>query len=88
MTTDPDVLFLKLLNGRMTKIPLEVALLIKVGAGPEATSSNVTPVLLDWYDLEKELIMVFEGGKNNIDLDVYLSNRRERICESDIKVSE
>nr|XP_004565952.2 serine/threonine-protein kinase pim-2-like [Maylandia zebra] len=75
-----------LLNGRMTKIPLEVALLIKVGAGPEATSSNVTPVLLDWYDLEKELIMVFEGGKNNIDLDVYLSNRRERICESDIKV--
>ncbi|XP_039901635.1 serine/threonine-protein kinase pim-2-like isoform X2 [Simochromis diagramma] len=74
-----------LLNGRMTKIPLEVALLIKVGAGPEATSSNVTPVLLDWYDLEKELIMVFEGGKNNIDLDVYLSNRRERICESDIK---
>ncbi|XP_039879529.1 serine/threonine-protein kinase pim-2-like [Simochromis diagramma] len=29
--------------------------------------------------------MVFEGGKNNIDLDVYLSNRRERICESDIK---
>lgn len=63
MTTDPDVLFLKLLNGRMTKIPLEVALLIKVGAGPEATSSNVTPVLLDWYDLEKELIMVFEGAK-------------------------
>lgn len=60
----------------MTKIPLEVA------------SSNVTSVLLDWYDLEKELIMVFEGGKNNKDLEVYLSKRRTFLCESDIKVSE
>uniref|UniRef100_A0A669EG96 non-specific serine/threonine protein kinase n=1 Tax=Oreochromis niloticus TaxID=8128 RepID=A0A669EG96_ORENI len=74
-----------LLNGEKTKIPMEVALLIKVGAGPEATSSNVTPVLLDWYDLEKELVMVFEGSKNNIDLEVYLLKRREMICESDIK---
>lgn len=49
----------------MTEIPKEVALLIKVGAGPEATSSNVTPALNDWYDLEDELIMVFERPKKH-----------------------
>lgn len=88
MNTDLDVLFLKLLNGKMTKIPKEVALLIKVGAGPEATSSNVTPILIDWYDLEDELIMVFERPKENIDLEAYLANRRTFVHEREVKVSE
>ncbi|CAI5637618.1 unnamed protein product [Oreochromis niloticus] len=75
-----------LLNGKMTKIPKEVALLIKVGAGPEATSSNVTPILIDWYDLEDELIMVFERPKENIDLEAYLANRRTFVHEREVKV--
>lgn len=49
----------------MTKVPVEVALLMKVGAGPQNTSSNVTPVLLEWFDSVNELIMVFERQKKN-----------------------
>lgn len=47
----------------MTKVPVEVALLMKVVAGPQNTSSNVTPVLLEWLDSVNELIMVFERQK-------------------------
>lgn len=72
----------------MTKVPVEVALLMKVGARPQNTSSNVTPVLLEWLDSVNELIMVFERWKKNIDLDVYLQCRNRFLHESEIKVSE
>ncbi|KAM7386119.1 hypothetical protein PAMA_008977 [Pampus argenteus] len=49
-----------LLNEKLSKVPREVALLIAVGAGPDATTSDVTPVLLEWYDLDEELILVLE----------------------------
>lgn len=78
---------LKLLNGKMTKGPVEVALLMKVGAGPQTTSSNVTPVLLEWFDSVNEL-MVFERQKKNVDLDVYLQSRNRFLHESEVKVSE
>uniref|UniRef100_A0A3P9BNJ0 Serine/threonine-protein kinase 1 n=1 Tax=Maylandia zebra TaxID=106582 RepID=A0A3P9BNJ0_9CICH len=47
-------------NGKSTDVPLEVALLIQVGAGPHDTESSITPLLLDWFDLEDELIMHLE----------------------------
>lgn len=72
----------------MTKVPVEVALLMKVGAGPQSTSSNVTPVLLEWLDSVNELIMVFERQKKTIDLDVYLQCRNRFLHESEVKVSE
>uniref|UniRef100_A0A3P9BMQ8 Serine/threonine-protein kinase 1 n=1 Tax=Maylandia zebra TaxID=106582 RepID=A0A3P9BMQ8_9CICH len=59
-------------NGKSTDVPLEVALLIQVGAGPHDTESSITPLLLDWFDLEDELIMVFEKPENCMDLDNYL----------------
>ncbi|XP_026034253.1 serine/threonine-protein kinase pim-2-like [Astatotilapia calliptera] len=74
-----------LLNGKMTKVPVEVALLMKVGAGPQNTSSNVTPVLLEWLDSVNELIMVFERQKKTIDLDVYLQCRNRFLHESEVK---
>ncbi|XP_063344764.1 serine/threonine-protein kinase pim-2-like [Pelmatolapia mariae] len=74
-----------LLNDKMTKVPVEVALLMKVGAGPQNTSSNVTPVLLEWFDSVNELIMVFERQKKNIDLDVYLQCRNRFLHESEVK---
>ncbi|CAI5651788.1 unnamed protein product [Oreochromis niloticus] len=74
-----------LLNGKMTKGPVEVALLMKVGAGPQTTSSNVTPVLLEWFDSVNEL-MVFERQKKNVDLDVYLQSRNRFLHESEVKV--
>lgn len=72
----------------MTKVPVEVALLMKVVAGPQNTSSNVTPVLLEWLDSVNELIMVFERQKKNIKLDVYLQCRNRFLHESEVKVSE
>ncbi|XP_026003046.1 serine/threonine-protein kinase pim-2-like [Astatotilapia calliptera] len=73
-------------NGKSTDVPLEVALLIQVGAGPHDTESSITPLLLDWFDLEDELIMVFEKPENCMDLDNYLKTTDKPLSETHVKV--
>ncbi|KAM7386122.1 hypothetical protein PAMA_008980 [Pampus argenteus] len=63
------------LNEKMSNVPREVALLIAVGAGPDATTSNITPVLLEWYDLDEELILVLERPVPCMDLTEYINRR-------------
>uniref|UniRef100_A0A3P9BI90 Serine/threonine-protein kinase 1 n=1 Tax=Maylandia zebra TaxID=106582 RepID=A0A3P9BI90_9CICH len=75
-------------NGKSTDVPLEVALLIQVGAGPHDTESSITPLLLDWFDLEDELIMVFEKPENCMDLDNYLKTTDKPLSETHVKVSD
>lgn len=48
----------EILNGKLTLVPLEVALLFRVGALVE--DNDVTPALLDWYSLGSLIIMVME----------------------------
>ncbi|XP_067373236.1 serine/threonine-protein kinase pim-1-like [Channa argus] len=79
-------LFLQILNENMSGVPVEVALLIKLGAGPEAESSNVTPALLDWFDLEDELILVFERPACSMDLVGHISSRPENLTEEEVKI--
>ncbi|XP_067463172.1 serine/threonine-protein kinase pim-1-like isoform X1 [Thunnus thynnus] len=63
------------LKEKMSNVPLEVALLIAVGAGPDSTASTITPVLLDWFDLDEELIMVLERPVPCMDLIDYFEQR-------------
>uniref|UniRef100_A0A3Q4GDD6 Serine/threonine-protein kinase 1 n=1 Tax=Neolamprologus brichardi TaxID=32507 RepID=A0A3Q4GDD6_NEOBR len=74
--------------GKSTDVPLEVALLIQVGAGPHDRESSITPLLLDWFDLEDELIMVFEKPENCMDLNKYLETTDKPLSETRVKVSD
>ncbi|KAK2839404.1 hypothetical protein Q5P01_013144 [Channa striata] len=75
----------QVLSEKMSAVPVEVALLIKVGAGPESKSSSVTPALLDWFDLEDELILVFERPACSMNLVDYISSRQDKLAEEEVK---
>ncbi|KAK7938910.1 hypothetical protein WMY93_002236 [Mugilogobius chulae] len=62
-------------------VPVEVELLRLVGACSD--SCSVTPVLLDWYDLGNELILVFERPEPCMDLEDYLECLRPNDMDCD-----
>ncbi|XP_072233452.1 serine/threonine-protein kinase pim-2-like [Leuresthes tenuis] len=76
----------KVLNGKMSDVPLEVEMLIQVGAAPQEQSSSTTPALLDWFDGEDELILVFERTNPCMDLLDYLNWKLVRRPEREVKV--
>ncbi|KAK7938483.1 hypothetical protein WMY93_001809 [Mugilogobius chulae] len=59
-------------NMLLNPSPLEVRLLDYLGAGVGDDSSHITPVLLDWYDLGNEVVLVFERPEPCMDLEEYL----------------
>ncbi|XP_030576614.1 serine/threonine-protein kinase pim-2-like [Archocentrus centrarchus] len=48
------------LNGKTSMVPLEVLLMTKVGGGPASEGTSAAVSLLDWYDLEQEVLLVME----------------------------
>uniref|UniRef100_A0A8C2X883 non-specific serine/threonine protein kinase n=1 Tax=Cyclopterus lumpus TaxID=8103 RepID=A0A8C2X883_CYCLU len=52
------------------KIPMEVAVLRKLGAGSEQHSASID--LLDWYVVDEELILVLERPMPAVDLFDYI----------------
>ncbi|XP_072301483.1 serine/threonine-protein kinase pim-1-like [Eucyclogobius newberryi] len=68
-------------NGAMCRLPLEVSLLIQVGAGPDSSGSNITPLLLDWYDLGSEIVLVIERPEPCVDLVDYLRSQETNVLE-------
>uniref|UniRef100_A0A8C4ERI4 non-specific serine/threonine protein kinase n=1 Tax=Dicentrarchus labrax TaxID=13489 RepID=A0A8C4ERI4_DICLA len=72
-----------LLDGRMCKVPLEVALLLKVQSAAAGTSAAVA--LLDWYDLDQELILVLERPVPCMDLIDYMETRGSHLQENEAK---
>ncbi|KAK7940187.1 hypothetical protein WMY93_003513 [Mugilogobius chulae] len=59
-------------NGFGRLVPWEVYLLCRIGAGPNSFSSTVTPVLLDWFDLGNEVVLVLERPNNCMNLEEYM----------------
>ncbi|CAL9702759.1 unnamed protein product [Knipowitschia caucasica] len=57
---------------RVVKIPREVYMLVRVGAGPDSAGSIVTPRLLDWYDSGEAIILVIERPMPCVDLLEYV----------------
>lgn len=69
------------------KMPSEVAILLLLEAdrnGSEASSAPIT--LLDWYELEQEIILVMERPVSSIDLFQYVINSGSSISEQEAKV--
>ncbi|KAF3703760.1 Serine/threonine-protein kinase pim-2 [Channa argus] len=59
------------LNGVMCQVPIEVLLLLKV-AGPESVGRTGVVSILDWYDLEQEVLVIMERPVPSVDLLNYL----------------
>uniref|UniRef100_UPI0037E7197B serine/threonine-protein kinase pim-2-like n=1 Tax=Semicossyphus pulcher TaxID=241346 RepID=UPI0037E7197B len=74
---------LPLLDGENSMVPLEVALLLKVKPPAAETSAIVT--LLDWYDLDRDLILVLERPVPCCDLYDYVESRGSSLQEHEAK---
>ncbi|XP_055006492.1 serine/threonine-protein kinase pim-1-like [Boleophthalmus pectinirostris] len=48
------------MDGSSVRLPKEVYVLIRAGASPTSSDSRVTPQLLDWYELDQEIVLVLE----------------------------
>lgn len=65
-------------------MPLEVALLIKVGA---RGNTNVTPLLLDWCNMGETIVIVIERPDPCLDLVMYVNSLKHKMKETEAKVS-
>ncbi|KAI3377019.1 hypothetical protein L3Q82_000041 [Scortum barcoo] len=73
---------IKLVNGKLRMVPLEVALMLKIQM--EGDSAAVT--LLDWYDLSLEVILVLERPVPCVDLVDYANSRMSPLPEHEAKI--
>uniref|UniRef100_A0A3Q3FTX8 non-specific serine/threonine protein kinase n=1 Tax=Labrus bergylta TaxID=56723 RepID=A0A3Q3FTX8_9LABR len=74
----------KLLDGEISMVPLEVVLMLKVK--PAASGTRAAVALLDWYDLDDELILVLERPVPCCDLIDYMNSRGSGLQEHEAKV--
>ncbi|XP_030574926.1 serine/threonine-protein kinase pim-2-like [Archocentrus centrarchus] len=59
-------------NGRTCIIPLEAFLMLKLGAGAASVGTCAAVSILDWYELEQEVLLVIERPVPCVDLLNYL----------------
>lgn len=75
-------------NGKVYIVILEVAFMLKTGGLPGSVGQSAAVSLLDWYILDKELILVMERPVNSMDLKKYLHIHRGSLGEYEAKVRE
>ncbi|XP_018544821.1 serine/threonine-protein kinase pim-2-like [Lates calcarifer] len=75
-----------MMNGEVNAVPLEVALTLKATGGPESTGSSAIISLLDWYDLDQELILVLERPVPCVDLSQYVKENGGSLQEHEAKI--
>uniref|UniRef100_A0A3Q0T261 non-specific serine/threonine protein kinase n=1 Tax=Amphilophus citrinellus TaxID=61819 RepID=A0A3Q0T261_AMPCI len=62
------------LNGKTSMVPLEVLFMTKVEGGPASVGPSAPVSLLDWYDLEQEVLLVMERPFPCVSLLKYMEN--------------
>ncbi|XP_058501494.1 serine/threonine-protein kinase pim-1-like [Solea solea] len=62
-------------NGSRYKIPLEVVLMQKAGGEPELVGQSSAVCILEWYDLEHEIVLVMERPVPSVDLWQYINHK-------------
>uniref|UniRef100_A0A7N6ACJ1 non-specific serine/threonine protein kinase n=2 Tax=Anabas testudineus TaxID=64144 RepID=A0A7N6ACJ1_ANATE len=72
------------MDGETKFIPVEVALMLQINPKEGQTSAAVT--LLDWYDLDSELILVLERPVPCLDLIDYMNTRGKYLDEYEAKI--
>ncbi|XP_071362011.1 serine/threonine-protein kinase pim-1-like isoform X1 [Trachinotus anak] len=77
---------LLMINGDVHDVPVEVVLILKATGGPESAGSSAAMYLLDWYDLDQELILVLERPVPCVDLRQYLKEKGGSLQEHEAKI--
>ncbi|XP_070762029.1 serine/threonine-protein kinase pim-2-like [Enoplosus armatus] len=70
------------LNGKTYTVPLEVLLMLSVAHGPEESAAVS---LLDWYDLDQEVLLVMERPASSVDLLNFLNDNGGPVEEDQAK---
>ncbi|XP_070817005.1 serine/threonine-protein kinase pim-2-like [Chaetodon trifascialis] len=74
---------LMILDGKIRQVPLEVALMLQVK--PAAGKTSAAVALLDWYDLDCELILILERPVPCMNLNEY-TDLRKYMPEHEVKI--
>ena len=76
------------LNEQPADVPLEVALMLKAaGDPPDPEGPGAVVLLLDWFQLDQELILVLEKPRAFANLSDYMESKGGELQEQDAKVS-
>ena len=74
-------------EGRLTDFPLEVSLMLRAAEDrPDPGGPGAVVLLLDWFQLDQELILVQERPSACVDLLSYMESKGGRLQEQDAKV--
>ena len=66
-------------------LPLEAVLMMKVAGGPHLVGQSAAVTLLDWYDLDQEILLIMERPVPSVDLLNYI-NSFDCLTEDQAKV--
>uniref|UniRef100_A0AAV2JWL0 Serine/threonine-protein kinase 1 n=1 Tax=Knipowitschia caucasica TaxID=637954 RepID=A0AAV2JWL0_KNICA len=69
-------------NGRR-RIPIEVHMIQHLGAGPNSVDSDVTPRLLNWYNMGGTVVIVLERPRHCMDLHKYLERKESHTLDEE-----
>uniref|UniRef100_A0A8C3AQV9 non-specific serine/threonine protein kinase n=1 Tax=Cyclopterus lumpus TaxID=8103 RepID=A0A8C3AQV9_CYCLU len=95
VTTQPHLLkhslssvscFLQVFNGRTQKVPIEALLMLRAGGGLTSVRKCAAVSLIDWYDLDQEVLLIMERPVPCVDLLTYLDNNNGPLSEDQAKV--
>ncbi|XP_027129084.1 serine/threonine-protein kinase pim-1 isoform X2 [Larimichthys crocea] len=81
-----EKVFCKHVDNNGKKISVEVATMLKLAEGTTGVGTSASVALLDWYDLDKELILVMERPVPAVDLLKYIQGKGGSIDENEAKI--
>ncbi|XP_069366581.1 serine/threonine-protein kinase pim-2-like isoform X2 [Paralichthys olivaceus] len=76
----------KVIYGRKYRIPKEVLIMHKAAGGPESVGKSAAVSILDWYDLDDEVVLVMERPVRSMELLQFQNNKGGPIDEDQAKI--
>ena len=77
-----------MLNGRTCRIPQEVLLMLKAAGEPVTVGKSAAVSILDWYDLDQEVLLVMERPVPSTELLSFIKDNSGPMAEDMAKVLE
>ncbi|XP_056151412.1 serine/threonine-protein kinase pim-2-like [Lampris incognitus] len=74
-----------IIDGNLQRCPLEVMLMVLAGGQPAAIGKHSAVTLVDWFEVERDLVLVMERPVPSIDLFYYLETVGGSLQEEEAK---